>query len=207
MPNIHVERVVVGQVFAMNCYLVDNMDTGELFIVDPGAQAERIICAVGSRNPVAVLLTHAHYDHIAAADDVCRHFSIPLYLHRMDVPKLTDPMQNISGLLGRPIYVNTPAALLEDEQRLDLAGMEVVVWHTPGHSAGSCCFLLPEGQGVLCGDTLFDGGYGRTDFEDGNFELLKASLRRLMCLSPRQIAYPGHEGTTFTGKDEPEASR
>jgi len=76
------------------------------------------------------------------------------------------------------------------------------VLHTPGHSAGSVCYLLPENAGLLCGDTLFNGGYGRYDFADGDFTALKNSLRRILYLHPRIPAYPGHGASTFAGRDE-----
>ncbi|MCI6041145.1 MAG: MBL fold metallo-hydrolase, partial [Clostridiales bacterium] len=90
---------------------------------------------------------------------------------------------------------------LRGGETLSLAGMEIRVLHTPGHSAGSVCYLLPDGQGVLTGDTLFAHGYGRTDFADGSFHELKESLRALFHLTPRQVAYPGHEEAGTVGRD------
>ena len=104
MPQINIESLTVGEV-AANCYLVENAETHELFLVDPGAEAERIISRIGGRKPVAVLLTHAHFDHIGAADMLCRRFGIPLYVHRDDASKLTDPMGNVSGLFGMPMTI------------------------------------------------------------------------------------------------------
>ncbi len=201
MPLIALECVPVGDV-ETNCYLVENRETGDVLIVDPGAEAEKIIQAVGSRTPVAVLLTHGHFDHLGAADAVCGQYHIPLYVHELDLPKLTDPKGNCSQRFGYRVVVRTPGQGLKDGQVLRLGGMEVTVLHTPGHSAGSCSYLLPEGQGVLTGDTLFDGGYGRTDFEDGSFAALKASLRKLLFMRPRRAAYPGHGGSTVAGQDE-----
>ncbi len=200
MPSIAVQCLPVGE-YHVNCYLVENRDTGDTFIVDPGGDGQQIIQAVGSRKPAAVLLTHGHYDHMGGVDEVCDHFGIPLYLHALDLPKLTDDGMNCSRRFGLPMTVATQATPMQDGQRLPLGGVDITVLHTPGHSAGSCCFLLPDGQGVLCGDTFFDGGYGRTDFEDGSFQELKQSLRKLMALSPRMTAYPGHGAFTQTGRD------
>ena len=130
MPKIDVICLPVGD-FQENCYLVVNTGTRECLIVDPGAEGERIIQAAQAYRPAAVLLTHAHWDHIGA---------------------------------------------------------------------GSVCYLLPDGQGVLTGDTLFAHGYGRTDFADGSFHELKESLRALFHLSPRQVAYPGHEEAGTVGR-------
>ena len=199
MPIAKVHTLPVGN-YQTNCYLVENPYTRELFIVDPGAGAEKIIRVVGDRKPVAVLATHGHFDHFGAVDSVCSHFGIPLYVHTEDISKLTDADTNGSRLFESDLVLQTPANPLTDGQKLRLAGMTITVLHTPGHSRGSCCFLLPEDQGILCGDTLFHGGYGRTDIADGNFEDLKRSFRRLFFTIPKQVAYPGHGPQTVAGR-------
>ena len=198
--TIRVETLHVGE-FSMNCYLVENTDTQELVIVDPGADAARIFVAVGNRKPVAVLLTHGHYDHIGAVDEVCARYRIPVYLHASDAPKLTDPALNIGAQFGCDTRVQTLPVTVSDGQVLTLGGMAITVLHTPGHSKGSVCYRLPDNAGLLCGDTLFDGGYGRYDFADGDFGELKNSLRRILYMHPRMKAYPGHGSTTFAGRD------
>ena len=185
----------------MNCYLVENTHTGETVIVDPGADGARIIERIAKRKPVAVLLTHGHYDHIGAADAVCGHYHIPLYIHTDDVEKLTDPELNVTRAFGRETRVATKPVLLCDNQILLLGGMRITVLHTPGHSKGSVCYLLPDNAVLLSGDTLFDGGYGRYDFADGSFPALKNSLRRILFMRPRVIAYPGHGDSTWAGRD------
>ena len=198
--KINVETITVGTDFEMNCYLAENTQTHELFIVDPGAQADTIIRAVGERRPVAVLITHGHFDHFIAADEVCGHFGIPLYIHELDAPKLTDPVMNEGRGFGHEVIANTKPVTVTDGQVLTVAGMEITVLHTPGHSKGGVCYFLPDHQGVFCGDTLFHGGYGRHDFGDGDFSELKQSLRKLMYIQPKIKAYPGHGPSTFAGK-------
>ena len=106
--NIHVETIPVGSEFTTNCYLAENSDTKELVILDPGADAEKIIAAIGERKPVAVLITHGHFDHIAAADAVCDQYHIPLYIHELDAAKLTDEKMNESTGFGSvAVTVNT----------------------------------------------------------------------------------------------------
>lgn len=200
MPRIDVRRLRVGKDH-VNCYLVENTENDGLFIVDPGADADAVIRAANGRRAAAVLLTHGHFDHIGAADRVCRYFEAPLYIHEADVPKLTDCDANVGAAFGRFVTVETKPVPLHGGEVLDLGGMRVGVLHTPGHSAGGVCYVLPEGQGVLCGDTLFAHGYGRTDFPDGDFHLLRKSLRILFHLTPRQPCYPGHEEPGMTGRD------
>ena len=203
MPNAKVETIHVGMM-QMNCYLVENPETQELFIVDPGAEGGKIIRAIGDRTPVAVLLTHGHFDHIGAADTLCSHYHIPLYVHEADAPKLRDPEKNVSAVFGELVTAETLPTLLHDDQELTLCGLPVKVLRTPGHSVGSCCFLVGDDGCVFCGDTLFDGGYGRTDFEDGDFEALRESLRALYHLTPRRVAYPGHGNRAWAGRDRAE---
>lgn len=203
MPRIKVERVTVGE-FAVNCYIVQNEETGECVIVDPGAQAQRIIGAVGLSKPAAVLLTHAHCDHIGAVDEVCGHFGIPLYVHEADAPKLTDSTANVAAYFGFEMTVKTPPVTLHGGETVTLADIPFQVLHTPGHSLGSVCYVLPENQGVLTGDTFFAHGYGRTDFPDGSFTQIRQSLRTLFLLTPKRRAYPGHDELGWVGRDRAE---
>lgn len=198
--RIAVERLVVGEL-AVNCYIVENMETHEVFLVDPGAQADKIIRQVGDRKVCAVLLTHGHYDHIGAVDEVCAHFDIPVYMHAEDAAKLGDAMANVSAVFGEALIQTTTPVTIVNEGPLTLAGMELQVLHTPGHSNGCICCILPEAQGILTGDTLFAHGYGRTDFADGNFTKLHQSLRRLFRLTPKMTVYPGHDGPGVVGRD------
>lgn len=200
MPKVAVERLVVGEL-AVNCYIVENTETHECFIVDPGAEAQRIIQHVGDRKACAVLLTHGHYDHFGALDEVCGYYDIPAYIHTGDVAKLSDAMANVSAVFGQPLVQQTVPRVISQEGILMLAGIDLQVMHTPGHSNGCICCILPEGQGILTGDTLFAHGYGRTDFADGDFAKLHQSLRRLFRLTPKMTAYPGHDMTGEVGRN------
>ena len=195
---IKVECLAVGEL-AANCYVVENEETGECVVVDPGAQAQRIVERVGGRKVAAVLLTHGHCDHIGAADEVCAHFDAPLYIHEADAPKLSDPDANVSRLFGFLLRVHTKPRTLAGGDTLHLAGMDIGVMHTPGHSAGSVCYLLPGGQGVLTGDTLFAFGIGRCDLWGGDTTAMRQSLRRLGSLPRTLRIYPGHGESAVLG--------
>ena len=126
MPKIDVKCLTVGD-FQVNCYLVVNTETRGCLIVDPGAEGERIIRAAQEYKPAAVLLTHAHWDHIGAVDAVCGHFGIPLYVHEADAPKLTDSTKNVARQFGCDVTVATRPHLLHGGETLFLADMEIRV--------------------------------------------------------------------------------
>ena len=203
MAQVKLERLSVGEM-GVNCYILENPETRQCLVVDPGDEAERILAQVGDRRVAAVLLTHGHFDHMGAVDAVCAATGAPLYVHSGDVNKLTDSHANVSGIFGEPLIVRTPAIPLEDGDVVEAAGFPLRVMNTPGHTNGCVCYLLPQEGGVLTGDTLFAHGYGRTDFPDGSFLKLKDSFRKLFQITPRQTAWPGHEGPGLVGRDKPE---
>ena len=195
-----ISSVVVGDV-QTNCYVVINEATNESVLIDPGANPERIAPLLGDSHCVGVLLTHGHFDHIGAADIFCERYQAPLYIHAQDEEMLLDKHKNGSADFGADAQVHTKAHLVADGDCITLAGIPFTVMHTPGHSLGGVCYFLPDGQGVFCGDTLFAGGYGRTDLYGGDFHTLKNSLRKLVLYPQKITAYPGHGGTTTCGRN------
>ena len=189
MAGIYVECLPVGA-FQENCYLVVNTETRGCLIVDPGAEGERIIRAAQEYKPAAVLLTHAHWDHIGAVDAVCGHFGIPLYVHEADAPKLTDSTKNVARQFGCDVTVATRPHLLHGGETLFLADMEIRVLHTPGHTSGSVCWR--SGDVLYTGDTLFRMSRGRTDFPDGDDAKMLESFRKLKALEGEYRVLPGH---------------
>lgn len=203
MAQMKMECLPVGEM-GVNCYILENPETHQCLVVDPGDEGERILARIGSRQVCGVLLTHGHFDHIGAVDAVCKAFSAPVYIHSGDLEKLTSPVANCGAGFGIYRTVETPGTPLEDGDVIDAAGFPVEVMHTPGHSNGSVCYLLPGDAGVITGDTVFAHGYGRTDFADGDFHKLVNSFRRIMRITPRRTSWPGHEGPGLVGRDLPE---
>ena len=174
-------------------YIVIN--GGRAFVVDPGADAERIIAAAEAEGAKIewVLLTHAHFDHIGAAAALQRD-GAQIVLHRDDV-KLIKSFQNLSVLAGVKVEHFTPDVTVAGGETLDVAGVSVKVIHTPGHTAGSVCYVA--GDVIFSGDTLFALSYGRTDFPTGSFAQLKNSVvNKLFALEGDYKVLPGHEGPT-----------
>lgn len=181
-----------------NCYLIWKEDF--LLIVDPGAEAARLIAEIEKTGakPAAILLTHTHYDHIGAVDHLRDYYQIPVYVSPLEQEWLSDPMKNLSGRhpeLG-PITAR-PAEIELELKEYEIAGMSFKVVATPGHSIGSVIFIFDKF--VVSGDALFKGSIGRTDLPTGNLEQLLTSIQTQLFVLPNQMAvYPGHgEPTTI----------
>ncbi|MBQ1491057.1 MAG: MBL fold metallo-hydrolase [Blautia sp.] len=191
--DFQIECLTVGQIDT-NCYLAVRRDTKELLIVDPGDEEERIehVITYMEGRPVAILLTHGHFDHILAAEGLKAKYRVPIYACQEEEDLLLDPSFNMSSRFGDAFTLSADR-YLSDGQEVTLAGTKVCCYHTPGHTPGGCCFYLPEEGILFSGDTLFYGSVGRTDFPGGNGFDLKKSLLRLVSLLPEDTkVYPGH---------------
>lgn len=179
-----------------NCYVIEDQEQNCL-IVDPGEEGETFIEEIKRRSlkPVAILLTHAHFDHIGALDAVRDAFSIPVYLHKAEADWLGDPALNGSGRYpGLPQVKNREAdILLETESELTVGPFTMEVRHTPGHSPGSVCYIFEEDGFAVVGDTLFNGSVGRTDLPGGDTATLLNSIHeKILSLDGELTVYPGH---------------
>lgn len=202
MAPLRVEQYVVGMV-QTNCYFVINDDTKEIFIVDPGASAGRLaeIMDEEKLNPVAILLTHGHFDHAGAAAELAERYGIKIYAHEDERETLENPAINLSVWEGRKVSYRADC-YLKDEQEIDIAGFHIRVFHTPGHTVGGCCYFLPYQNVVFCGDTLFAQSVGRTDFPKGSAsELIRSIKEKLMTLPEDVTVYPGHNEITTIGTE------
>lgn len=193
-------RIVTMQLgmLATNCYLVANEETGELVIIDPADEAERITARVRQMNarPVAILLTHGHFDHIGAVTSLQKTFVIPVCVMTEEQELLQDVQKNLSGLYGKPVTVQADR-FLRDGEKVQLAGFFFTVLHTPGHTVGGCCYYCKEEQVLFSGDTLFHGSVGRTDFPTGSMGMLHDSIHRKLFVLPAETnVYPGHGEAT-----------
>lgn len=192
-----IQNLVLGNV-ATNCYFLMNPQTKDLLVVDPGDEADRIqekIAALEGK-PVAILLTHGHYDHMLAADAIRRKYEIPVYIHEKEEALLEDSMLNLSGYWSSS-YSTKADHLVKEGDVLQLAGYEIHVLHTPGHTAGSACYYFPQEKVLISGDTLFCQSYGRTDFPTSSPRDMQNSVGRLLKEIPEDVAvYPGHEMST-----------
>lgn len=200
--------------FQTNCYVAAIGPGEACVVVDPGQDAvERLeaLLAEHRLTPVAVLLTHGHFDHTFSVTPVCDGHDIPAYIHPEDRELLADPMKGLSreaaAFFGGRIELREPRAVrtLEDGAALGLAGLTLRVDHTPGHTRGSIIFSTPTPEGVeviIAGDTLFAGSIGRTDLPGGDHEQMLVSLRdKLLVRDDAAVVLPGHGPTTTIGRE------
>ncbi len=182
--------VVVGEI-GTNCYLVGCERTSRAVIIDPGAEPEEIERAVRKLGvqPIGIVNTHGHADHIAANDA----FDLPVSIHDADADCLTDPARNLSSMFAAPLSFRPAARRLADGDEIPVGDIILRVVHTPGHTPGGICLIDDRDAIAFTGDTLFRDGYGRTDLPGGDETALFASIEnKLFVLPDATIIYPGH---------------
>lgn len=200
MTGVRIEHVITSGTFSLDggTWNVDNNvwivgDDHEVVVIDAAHDAEAIARAVGGRRLTAVVCTHAHNDHINAAPALAEATGAPVLVHLDDrlLWKHTHPDHN-------------PGGYLSDNQRIPVAGTELQVLHTPGHTPGAICLYLPSLNTVFTGDTLFAGGPGATGRSYSDFLTIIRSIRdRLLVLPPATEARTGHGQSTTIGAEAP----
>ena len=199
--NMKVAKVMLPAAME-NCYLAINEETKESIIIDPGSAADRVKSAVSQTGtkPVAVLLTHGHFDHAGEAATIADEYGIKIYAHEACADELKNPSINLSADMYGSSETYRADIFLKDDEEIELAGLKVKCLFTPGHTPGGCCFYFEKEGIVFTGDTLFSGSVGRTDFPGGSMSQLVGSIKsKLMTLDDDTICYPGHnEPTTIS---------
>lgn len=203
MGRLKVEQLVLGPV-STNCYFALNQETKELLIIDPADRPERIFQKVAQMEgtPVAVLLTHGHFDHISAAEAVRDRYDIPVYACPLETEMLWEPSVNMTQYYGRTVSMKADK-MPSDLEVFEAAGFKVQMIFTPGHTKGSCCYYFKDEDVLFSGDTLFHGSVGRTDFPGGSSAQIVESLHRLVDSLPEDtVVYPGHDTSTTIGYEK-----
>ncbi|MBD3808912.1 MAG: MBL fold metallo-hydrolase [Sulfuricurvum sp.] len=176
--------------YQTNCYIV-KMDDKEI-IIDPGMGATEWIIA-NVQNPIAILNTHGHFDHVWSNSELQKRLNIPLYSPKGDVMLL----QSSGWMPGLP--PSTPDIEVEGDQTFEIGGIEVKFHHFPGHCPG--CSMIEIGDAVFSGDFLFEGSIGRWDFPYSDAEAMRQSLKKFSTWREDKALYPGHGNPTSVGKE------
>ena len=200
---MEIKRYPLGALWT-NCYVVTDSE-GVCFVVDPGGDPKELLADLEAKNTTidCVLLTHGHCDHIMGSDQVREKAKKGLGIHKGDQDCLTNGRSNLSDHFGDPLSFQPADFFISDGQDISIGKMNVRVIHTPGHTAGGCCFLVTEGEDklLLSGDTLFARSIGRSDFPGGDEDVLIDSLRKLAKLADDTPVYPGHGPSTTIGDE------
>ncbi|MBP7331975.1 MAG: MBL fold metallo-hydrolase [Firmicutes bacterium] len=187
-----------------NCYIIGCEETREGAIVDPGADAKRILKKVEELGLkiVAVILTHGHIDHIGALSDVREATGAPVMIHADDAPQLTDAGKNLSVYVGSKVSTKAADRLLQDNDKIEVGKITLEVIHTPGHTRGGISIKCAP-EILITGDTLFAGSIGRSDFPGGNHAQLISSIKTRLLIFPDETrVYPGHGPSSTIGEEK-----
>lgn len=228
MTGVVLHRVVVGPL-ATNCWLVHAAGAPRALLVDPGDDAARVLRAVEGHDVRAVVLTHAHFDHVLALPEITAALDVPVLAHPADAAVWPGELEHLrrhghwdagtatDDLLRERPGVLTPApgralwdgaiTTVADGQRIRVGALTVTVLHTPGHTPGS--LTLEAGGHLLTGDTLFPGGPGLTgpQWPTSDFGAIMRSVDRLMTRPDRTVVDPGHGPSTTIGAERPHVER
>ena len=193
--------------FAQNSYIVHFDISGDCLIVDAGFDVDKIIRYLkkNNLNPVAILVTHGHLDHIAGNGDIKKEWpECKIYVGKEDADKLDNPSGNLSATFGVPVVTPKADHTLNHGDEIMVAGIPVSVLHLPGHSRGHVVYRIAgdDGAVIFVGDVIFMDSIGRYDFPDGNYSDLIDGIRGIILTQPTEtVLYPGHGHKTTVGRE------
>ena len=197
---LKIEIMVLGA-YQTNCYIVWEESSQSCAIIDPGYEAEVVLEQVSrlGLSVDAVLLTHGHFDHVGAVEQIVKATGCKLWMNESDWSQKKSPITAYMYPLANCDF--TEVWFCEDQEQITAGGVTFLTLHTPGHTHGSVCYLAENA--LFSGDTLFAGSCGRTDLPGGNWETIRSSLQRLSCLESDYRVFPGHgESTTLAAEKQ-----
>jgi glyoxylase-like metal-dependent hydrolase (beta-lactamase superfamily II) len=203
-----IDRLILGA-FETNCYILRKSEKAkDCVVMDTGLEAGKLIDFLQEHklNPIAVVLTHGHIDHIAGVAILRKNYpKIKVYIHKLDAEMLRETASNVSARIGRQpstLDIIGTDFLIEEESIIKQAGIKLQVLHTPGHTPGGIC-LYSKGEGIVfTDDTLFANGVGRTDLGGNMEQLVKSIKEKLFTLPDETAVYPGHGPATTIAQEK-----
>ena len=185
-----------------NCYLITDEKTNKSALIDCTEDSEKMMNFIKGADLEYILLTHGHFDHIGAANEVREHYGIKIYASCDEEKLLASPARNLSNAYGMSLRVIADV-LHNDGDILELAGLKIKAIHTPGHTAGGTCYYIESDKTLMSGDTLFAGSVGRTDYPTASSAAMMESLHDKLCKLPDDTdVYPGHGEFTTIGYEK-----
>ncbi len=198
--NYQVQKMT-GRPAACNCYILTDINSDEVWIIDPGIDPDEIASITNELSVEKIILTHAHYDHMGGLSGLFEATQAPIYLHSNELEVYRDPQANLT-FMDPDQSGNLPDidCTLSDGDQIQLGDASFTIRHTPGHTPGSLILVGPSE--VFTGDTLFAGSVGRTDLPGGSSDSLHDSLQRCISKLPRKLTvYPGHGPKSSIGAE------
>ena len=194
---MEVKVLQVGPI-GTNCYILEDEKARAAAIIDPGDEAGRILPVIEDDGVDVkyILLTHGHFDHIMAAEELKKEWGIKICACEKELEVLRDSKKNLMMDYYRKDYTLEPDLTVCDGETFEAAGVTWKVIETPGHTIGSCCYYIESEDLLFAGDTLFRTSYGRVDLPTGDAMSMLASVKKLLTLPETVKVYPGHMGVT-----------
>ena len=203
MSEVKIGRMVVGAL-QTNCYFLHNTENNEAVVIDPADKGQKIYEELQKKGITvkAILLTHGHFDHVMGVDELRRASGAKVYLGKEEEKLISNTELNLSAMFGT-LFTTKADVFVKDGEELELAGIKIKVIHTPGHTIGGVSYYLEEEGILVCGDTLFAGSVGRTDFPSSSGAELGRSIREKLFKLPEDVyVYPGHGPSTTIGYEK-----
>ena len=194
---LNIQCVKVG-LLGTNCYLVSNQ-TGTI-VIDPGASFSKINNLLHNKNVIAILLTHGHFDHIGAVEELSKKYNCPIYCHIKDKILMENSKAN-GSIMGSRVLIEIKSGVTYFDDKVSIDGFDIETIYTPGHTKGSVSYLFDK-QFMFTGDFLFKGVVGRTDLYNASESLMMDSCKYITKYNDNIVVYPGHGDFTTIGEEK-----